>query len=140
MSANVGVIFELPLSGQQHKGQVASSRMAVKAARERLEAAVLQVTTEAERELAGLEQAREKIALAERTAQVSARSVDAQNRRLEIGTATPIEVREAEDSLRRARLSVERQRIEAVKSRIRLDHLTGDLLLWWGVELTANGS
>lgn len=140
VSANVGLIFELPLSGQQHAGQVASARMAVKAAKQRLDAAVLEVTTEAERELASLEQAREKIALAERTADVSSRSVIAQNRRLEIGTATPIEVREAEDSLRRARLSVERQRIEAVKAQIRLRHLTGDLLLRWGVELPANDS
>src|SRR5690606_4971651 len=111
-----------------------SARTAVGASRERLLAAIQQARAEAQTELTALGQARNKVALAERTAEVAARSAEAQRKRLANGVATPLEVREAEDSLRRARLSVERQRIDAIKAQIRLAHLTGNLLVKWGAD------
>lgn len=128
LSGNVGLLFELPLSSQQHDGQLANARLAVTAARERLSAAERQVRADTEQELNALRQASEKITLAQRTAEVSGRSAKAQQQRLTNGAATPLEVSQAEDALRRARLSVERQRIDAVKAQIRLEHVTASLL------------
>lgn len=140
VSGNVGLTFELPLSSQQHDGQVQAAQIAVRAANARHDAAVQQVRSDAKTELAQLEQAREKVSLAERTAEVSTRSVEAQQKRFASGTATALEVREAEQTLRRAQLSVERHRVDAVKSNVRLEHLTGDLLVRWGVSATEDES
>jgi outer membrane protein TolC len=58
----------------------------------------------------------------------------AQQQRFQIGTAIPIEVQTAEDSLRRAQLSVERARVNATKAQVRLANLTGHLLFLWGAD------
>jgi outer membrane protein TolC len=131
-SANVGLSFELPLS-ERHEAQLGSARLAVTAAQQRLEAARQQAVADTEVELATLSQATQNIALAQASAEVSSRSVAAQHKRLDSGSATALEVREAEDSLRRARLSVERERVNAIKAQVRLAHLTGNLLAQWGV-------
>lgn len=131
VSGNVGLTFELPLSGEQHEAQLGAARLAVTAARERLEAARQQALADTQVELSTLSQAVQNITLAETSAEVSERSAEAQRRRLKNGAATSLEVREAEDALRRARLSVERERINAVKAQVRLAHLTGNLLPTW---------
>lgn len=133
VSGNVGLVFELPLSSERHDAQVQKARLAVRAAEERLAAAKLQVAADTATELATLEQARQKIALAERSADVSSRSAQAQHKRYLNGSGLAIEVREAEDSLRQARLSVERERVNAIKAQLRLTHLTGTLLTKWGL-------
>jgi outer membrane protein TolC len=133
VSGNLGLVFELPLSSARHDAQRSSAELAVTAARERLEAVLQQVTADTATELATLEQARQSIALAQRTAEVSRRNVEAQHKRFVNGSAVALEVREAEDSLRRAQLSIERARVNAVEAQIRLDHLTGNLLAKWGV-------
>lgn len=135
VSGNVGVTFELPLSGEQHDAQLGAARLAVSAARERLAAARDQVRTQAATEVTTLTRSRAQLTLAERTAEVSERSAAAQEKRLRSGAATPLEVREAQDSLRRARLSVERARVDAAKAQLRLEHLTGALLARWGVNV-----
>jgi outer membrane protein TolC len=133
-SANVGVVFELPLSSERHEAQLAQARLAASAAAARLEAARQQVAADTSSELATLEQARKNIALAQRSADVSSRAADAQHKRYLNGSALPIEVQQAEDSLRQARLSVERERVNAVKAQLRLANLTGTLLAKWGLE------
>ncbi|MET0388463.1 MAG: TolC family protein [Polyangiales bacterium] len=140
VSGNVGVTFELPFSSQQHDAQLASARLAVTAARDRLVAAIQQIRADTETELTTLAQARDKITLAERTADISRRSAEAQQKRLQNGTALTLEVREAEDAHRRAKLSIERQRVDATKARIRLAQLTGHLLIEWGITLGATSA
>lgn len=132
MSAFVGVELELPLSSERHNAELSSAQSNVAAAQARLAAAMQQVQAATRTELATLEQARTKIALAERTVEVARRSADAQRKRLQHGAATPVEVRQAEDALRRARLAMERQRVDGAKAQIRLRHLTGSLLERWG--------
>ncbi len=131
VSGNVGLVFELPLS-ERHQAQVEAARLAVRAARERLDATTQQVLADTRVEWALLSQATRNIGLAERSAEVSGRSAEAQQKRLQAGSATPVEVREAEDALRRARLSVERERVNAAQAQVRLEHLTGALLARWG--------
>lgn len=133
VSGNVGLTFELPLSGEQHEAQVSSARLAVTSAEQSLEAALAQVRADTRTEVTNLSQASQKVSLAETTAEVSSRSADAQRKRLSAGTGTSLEVRQAEDSLRQARLSIERHKVDAVKAQVRLAHLTGDLLVKWGV-------
>ena len=134
VSANVGLVLELPLSSARHEAQLAQARLAVSAAAARLEAAKQQVAADTSSELATLEQARTNVALAQRSADVSSRSAEAQRKRYLNGSALAIEVQQAEDSLRQARLSVERERVNAVKAQIRLSNLTGNLLPEWGLQ------
>lgn len=134
VSGNLGLTFELPLSGEQHEAQVGSARLAVTSAEQSLAAELAQVRTDVRTELTNLSQSSQKVALAQRTAEVSSLSADAQRKRLTAGSGTPVEVREAEDSLRQARLTIERHRVDAVKAQIRLAHLTGELLVKWGVD------
>ena len=134
VSANVGLVLELPLSSARHEAQLAQARLAVSAAAARLEAAKQQVAADTSSELATLEQARTNVALAQRSADVSSRSAEAQHKRYLNGSALAIEVQQAEDSLRQARLSVERERVNAVKAQIRLSNLTGNLLPEWGLQ------
>jgi outer membrane protein TolC len=133
VSANVGLVFELPLSSERHSAQQQSAEFAVRAATERVEAAKQQVLADAAAELATLEQAQQTVELARRSAEVSMRNAIAQRRRLANGSAIPVEVREAEDSLRRAQLSVERARVNAVQAEVRLGHFTGELLARWSL-------
>lgn len=133
VSGNVGLVFELPLSGEQHEAQVGSARVAINAAKERVAAATVQVRADTTTELTTLAQARSRLALATRTVAVSERSADAQEKRQKNGAATALEVREAQESLRRARLAIERSRVDALKADVRLSHLTGRLLPKWGL-------
>lgn len=133
VSGNVGLVFELPLSSERHEAQRASAELQVTASRQRLEAVRQQVAADTSTELATLEQATQSVALAQRTADVSRRNVEAQHRRLLNGSAIALEVREAEDSLRRAQLSIERARVNAAQAQARLEHLEGQLLAKWGV-------
>ena len=136
VSANVGLVFEMPLSPARHRAQQRAGELALDAARARLTAMENQVRADTLTELATLDQARQSLSLAERTTEVAARTTLAQHQRFLIGTAIPIEVQTAEDSLRRAQLSVERARVNATKANVRLDNLTGHLLMLWGVDQT----
>jgi outer membrane protein TolC len=133
VSANVGVSFELPLSGERHDAQVGSARAALAAAKERLLAAEQETEASIRVEEETLRQAGKNVELARLTEDVARRSSSAQARKYAAGSSTPLEVREAEDSLRKARLSVERERVNARKAELRLQHLTGELLARWSV-------
>jgi outer membrane protein TolC len=139
-SANLGLVFELPLSAERHGAQRGAAEVAVRAARERLEGALQQVAADTATELATLEQATQSVALAQRTAEVSTRNVAAQRKRFATGSAIALEVQVAEDSLRRAQLSIERARVDAVKAQVRLEHLTANLLARWGVDASVLSS
>jgi outer membrane protein TolC len=128
----VGLVFELPLSGERNDAERAAAKLAVPAARARLEAAAQTSATEAEIQRATLERARRQGELAAQTAALAAQSVEAQQKRVESGAGVPLEVREAEDALRRARLAEERARVDAAVADVRLAAATGDLLLRWG--------
>lgn len=130
--AHVGLVFELPLSGERNDAERAAAKLAVPAARARLEAAAQTSATEAEIQRATLERARRQGELAAQTAALAAQSVEAQQKRVESGAGVPLEVREAEDALRRARLAEERARVDAAVADVRLAAATGDLLLRWG--------
>ncbi len=128
VSANLAVVFELPLSSERHDAQVQQATVAVLAATERLTAARVEVEGQAKKEVDLLSQAQRNVALARRAAEVAQRSQGAQRARFERGASTALDVGEAEDAARRTQLSVERERVNAAKARIRAWHLVGELL------------
>ncbi|RLB56033.1 MAG: hypothetical protein DRI90_19015 [Deltaproteobacteria bacterium] len=138
-SAHVGLVFELPLSGTRRSAQRRAAEAGVEATRERLHAAELQAKAEAAVELVKLEQARRRVALATAMATVATKNVAAQQKRYAQGDAITLEVHEAEDELRRAQLSVERARVDAVQANIRIDHLIGALLRRYGNLVPSKG-
>lgn len=132
VSAHVGLVFQLPLSGARHTAQRRASEASAEAARERLHGALQQAETEAATEIVKLEQAKQRQGLASAMAGVAERNVSAKQKRYAQGDAILLEVHEAEDELTRARLGVQRARVDAVQSSIRIDHLTGSLLRRYG--------
>jgi outer membrane protein TolC len=138
VSANVGLVFEMPLSPVRHQAQRRAGEFQLDAARSRLSAIEHQVRADTLTQLATLDQAQRGLALAVRTTEVATRAALAQRKRLQIGIAIPIEVQTSEDSLRRAQLSVERARVNATKAQIRLANLTGHLLFQWSADQTPN--
>lgn len=130
--AHVGLVFELPLSGERNDAERAAAKLAVPAARARLEASLQSAATEAQIQRETLARARRQGELAAQTAALAAQSVEAQQKRVASGAGVPLEVREAEDALRRARLAEERARVDAAVADVRLAAATGELLLRWG--------
>jgi outer membrane protein TolC len=124
----VGLVFELPLSGTRRGAQRRAAEVSAEAARERLDGAEQRAKSEAASELVVLAQAQRKVDLAFAMAEVAARNAQAQQRRYDAGDAIALEVHEAEDALRRAKLALQRSLIDARQASIRLDHLTGELL------------
>lgn len=128
ISAHIGVVFELPLSSQRYNSQKRAAEASRSAVQARLRAAEQQAELEASSQLVVLQQAERGLELARQTVGVAEQNVAAQQKRLERGTALPLEVHEAEDELRRAQLAVTRAEVDAALAHIRLDHVTGTLL------------
>jgi len=137
VSAHVGLVFQLPLSGARHSAQRRASEASAEAAKERLYGATQQAETDAAKELINLEQAKQRAGLAAAMAEVAERNAGAQQKRYAQGDAILLEVHEAEDALTRARLSVQRARVDAVQTSIRIDHMTGELLRRYGGAIPA---
>jgi outer membrane protein len=128
VSARVGLTLELPLTGSRYQATKESAGLAASAARSRLLSSEQQLRASCATEVVRLEQARRRVTLATRTVELATKSVAAQEERYQQGDAILLQVYEAQDTLRRAQLSLERSRVDAVQASLRLDHLTGVLL------------
>lgn len=128
VSARVGLTLELPLTGNRYQATKESAELAASAARARLLSSEQQLRSSCATEVVRLEQARRRVSLASRTVELATKSVAAQEERYQQGDAILLQVYEAQDTLRRAQLSLERSRVDAVQASLRLDHLTGALL------------
>ncbi len=128
VSAHVGLIFELPLSGQTRTADRRAAELAVDSAQERLEATRQSVRAQVTKAMVDVDTAKRRVELAEKTVKVAEQQVKAQEQRYAQGEAIPLEVQQAEDSLRKARLSAERARVDRAQAVLALEHLTGRLL------------
>ncbi len=128
VSAHVGLVFEWPLSSSRREAQRGAAALSAERAAVQVEASEQQVRASAVSELLALDQARERVTLTTATASIAAQSAAAQEERYQTGGAILLEVYQAQDALRRARLGVERSRVDAVQAELRIDHLTGRLL------------
>lgn len=128
VSAHVGLTFELPLSSTRRDAAQQSAALAVKRVEAQLRATEQQLRATASTALVSLDQARRRIELTTTTATLAARSASAQEERYSTGDAILLEVYEAQDALRRARLGVERSRVDAQQAVLRIQHLRGRLV------------
>lgn len=126
--AFVGLTFEMPLTDGRRRAQRAQAAMAVEIAEANLLAAAQQVRTEVESLISRLGAADERVTLAQRTVALAEQQVQATRRRYEIGTAIALEVDQAEDALRQARLRLVRARVDRVQADVQIQHATGQLL------------
>lgn len=135
VSAHVGLTFETPLSGAQRRAAAARAQLAVQAAQLRLDEAeqtvLANVRTEQQRE----QTARARVALAERTAEIADKQLQAERDRFATGASTPLSILQAEDDARAAHLRVAKARADLVSSVTALRRLTGSLLGHYSVNL-----
>jgi outer membrane protein TolC len=127
LTAHIGVVGELPLDRTRYNAERSSALLAVKIAEQNLRGARVRLAAEAnvaiENEAASLR----RLELARRTLEVAEKAYAAESGRFELGQSIPIQVRQAEDELRRARLRVTRARVDVIEEQVTLAHLQGRL-------------
>lgn len=123
----VGVFFETPLTGKRETADVESARVAIKSAENQLAAAKSRLNITASRLVAQVAAAKARRAAAEQTVGIAAKQLEAERSRFSLGGSTPLQVQAAEDSLRQARLRVERAKVDQAQSILALEHASGDL-------------
>jgi len=126
--AFVGLTFEMPLTNGRKRAQRAQAAMAVEVAEANLMAAAQQIRTDVESAFSKLDSAQQRWKLAQQTLGFAAQQVQATKRRYEIGTAIAIEVEQAEDAWRQAKLRVERAKTDLAQADIQIQHISGSLL------------
>lgn len=128
ISAHVGAVFELPLDDSRRQAEKAAAELGVRIAEQNLKAARDRLAAEAARLVAEEQAARVRLELAESTARLAEQSYEAERARFELGSGLSIQVQEAEDNWRRARLRVARARVDAAEARIFAQHVSDGLL------------
>jgi outer membrane protein len=134
-SAHVGLVFQLPLSGQARSADRRAAELAVEAARTRLRDRREQIESQVWTQFVQAEAAQRRTKLAEATVRAARQQVDAARKRYESGAAIFIEVQQAEDSLRKSELGVERARGDLAQAVLQLRNLTGELLVRYAHEV-----
>jgi outer membrane protein TolC len=127
VTAHVGLVFELPLDDSRRDAEKTSAALGVRIAEHNLKAARDRIGSTATLSLAHIDAARRRLALSERTLEVAQQSYEAERARFELGEGLPIQVQQAEDVLRRAKLRVARARVDLAQAQVDLLHLSGKL-------------
>lgn len=128
VSVHVGAVFELPLDDSRRQAEKRSALLAVQIAEQNLRAARDRLAAEAIMTVAEARAAEERLALSEKTVAVSEQAFEAARARFELGGAIAIQVQQAEEEVRRARLRLARARVDLVQSQIIAAHLAGELV------------
>ncbi len=128
VSAQVALTVEAPLDDTRHRSERDRAELAVTVARQRLDAVLQQVVSELDEAQQRDASARRRIDLADRTLEIARRQLDAEQARFRTGSATALQVREAEDQVRTAELRTARARVDLAVAHLAIAHLTGDLL------------
>lgn len=128
VSAHVGLIYEAPLTGSRRVAQRAGAKLATDAAIERREAVRQRIESSATLQHAQLLAARRRVRLAARTVEVASAQLAAAKDKYKAGDGLVIEIQQAEDAMRQARLRVARARVDWVQARLVVDYLTGAML------------
>lgn len=123
-----GIVYETPLDSKRRDAARAQARLDVRIAeqnlivlRQRLQNQTVQLFAQHQRAQAGLEAAQATVAISEKL-------VVLERQRFALGGSTVLQVQEAEDALRQARLRVARARVNQVGAALALDQVTGRLL------------
>lgn len=127
-SVHVGLVYELPLDGSQQSAERTQKLAAVNIAEQRLLAARQRIQTEVDNLLERQRSAKVKLELAKKTTKIAEQQVAAETERFQIGVAIAVQVQQAEDELRKARLRMERAKVDLAEADVQLHHATGQLL------------
>jgi outer membrane protein len=139
-SAHVGITFEMPIGDAQRSAAVTQALASVEAARDRLEATRQAVLANLQSQVTRQAAARRRLNLALATTRTAEARLAAQRARFETGSSTPLEVLQAEDDVRTARLRAARARVDLAEACVVIDHLTGELLRRHDVRVGASAS
>lgn len=130
-SAGVNLTFELPLDGREREAAVAQARLSLAAAQRQLEQAKLTVDATVQQQVAAVESARTRVQLAKQTTEVAEKQLKAEQARYATGTSTTLDVLQAEEDVRNARLRLARAEVDLRSATASVDHETGALLDRW---------
>ncbi len=124
----IGLDFELPVDRTQLRSEAGARRLAAAEARQQLAQAEQTTLSSAADLHEAWTVAEGRLALARKTADVAARSAEAQKVRLDTGVGTVLEWLSAEQEARRARLRVERLAADVIAAAASALHTAGELL------------
>ncbi|MBO6938657.1 MAG: TolC family protein [Deltaproteobacteria bacterium] len=123
-----GLEVELPLGSSTADARRAQAEAQLEAARARREAGDWSVRTAVTTAYESAASAADRVPLAAETATVAEALAEAERARLELGTSTPSDLVEAQQSAREAELRRLRALVDAVVAARELEHTTGTLL------------
>jgi outer membrane protein TolC len=138
VSAHAGLTFESPLDQQRRRADIGRANLTIELSLARLEERRQQVIADVRVAERRQHAARERIGLASRTTAVAERQLQTERQRFETGGSTPLQVLQAEDDARNARLRVVRARVDVLQHTIVAEHLTGRLLARYAQLLPRN--
>ncbi len=116
VSAHVGLTLELPLTGTRHRGEARRARSTLDSAQERLRAALNRVAAEVTTAGRKRELARQRIELATVSKTYAEQQLAAKRALFASGSATALEVTQAEDSVQGANKRLARARADVVEA------------------------
>ncbi len=127
-SAQVGLVYQFPLTGSRYSKQQAAARKAFDAASARREALEQRIESDVLTLVNRANAATQRARLAERTVDNATKQRTAAKERFELGDGLAIEIQRAEDTLQRAKLRHARAQVDWILAVVALEHLTGKLL------------
>lgn len=128
VTGQVNVIFEAPVSSARKDAERSEALMAVIVAQENLEAERMRIRGEVRQAEVGIRTAERYLELAQRTCTIAEETLGAEQKRFRTGTGLSIQIKEADDVVRRARLREARARVDLAQERVHLQHLAGSLV------------
>ncbi|HEY5961731.1 MAG TPA: TolC family protein [Polyangiaceae bacterium] len=131
VSAHVGLTYQAPLDGTQRNRERERALTAIQAAKLRLTAIEQRLSADVDKALTREQSSRNRIRLADATLAIAKQQLDAETQRFRTGSATALQVREAENTVRSAELRASRARTDWVEASVTLEHLSGRLLDRW---------
>lgn len=128
LTAHVGLSFEMPLTDTRRRAERAASLLAVSTAKENLRVARDRIAADAALRLSNERMAVRRLELARRTRELAQKTFEAEQERYRLGLSIAIQLRQAEEELRKTRLREARARVDVALEQTRLLHLMGHLL------------
>ena len=131
VSAHVGLTYQAALDGTQQRSERERALVAIQIAKQRLTAIEQRLVTDVDKALTREESSRKRVKLADATLAIAKQQYEAEAQRFRTGSATALQVREAENSVRSAELRASRARADWIEASLTLEHLSGRLLERW---------
>ena len=127
-SAQIGLVYQFPVTGSRYKKQQHAARKAYDAATVRREALEQQIENDLMVLINQANAAARRLQLANRTLATATQQRTAAKQRFELGDGVAIEIQRAEDAMRRAELRAARARVDWALAKAAIDHATGRIL------------